>query len=141
MDNDANGGGVAIEPTPLLAPWMADWVETRGHWGVVPDDLVRGIPFRFEADVDEYIAKAIRANAQAHVFAAFAGTVRRFVRFMTCVFHGLPYYGYDDGCDYCAMCPRAVSLGHCDRGERMGYKQCGTTEIESNDGGDAHGNR
>jgi hypothetical protein len=52
------GGGVVIE----LAQWMADWVEMRGHWGVVPDDLERETPFRFESDVDEYIAKAIRAN-------------------------------------------------------------------------------
>ena len=49
---------------PLLAPWMADWIENRGHWGVVPDDLERQIPFRFESDVDEYISKAIRANAE-----------------------------------------------------------------------------
>jgi len=65
-------------------------------------------------------------------FAAFAGTVRRIVRFIICVFRHLPYYGYEGACDYCVMCPRAISLGHCERGERMGYKQCGTVDLESN---------
>jgi len=63
---------------------------------------------------------------------AVSSTVRRIVRFIICACRHLPYYGYEGGCDYCAMCPRAISLGHCDRGERMGYKQCGTVDLESN---------
>ena len=43
---------------------------------------------------------------------------------------GLPFPHYDDGCDYCAMCPSAIASGHCARGEQMGYDRCGTDRIQ-----------
>ena len=43
---------------------------------------------------------------------------------------GPSFPNYDDGCDYCAMCPSAIASGHCARGEQMGYDRCGTDRIQ-----------
>jgi hypothetical protein len=55
----------------------------------------------------------------------------RMFRFISCMIRKVPFYEAQDGCYYCAMCPRATSLGNCERGERMQYHNCGTVDIET----------
>ena len=57
--------------------------------------------------------------------------IMRALRFVFCLLCRLPFYGWEVACDYCAMCPRATSLGNCERGERMQYHNCGTVDIET----------
>jgi hypothetical protein len=48
---------------------------------------------------------------------------------------GLPKHfpGEDLGCGYCYHEARAIEIGKCERGESMGFSQCGQTERMLND--------
>ena len=38
---------------------------------------------------------------------------------------GLPFFGYDAGCDFCDHCDKATDKKHCLRGEMCNYRNCG----------------